>query len=335
MAADFISSTKVPALVVYCQRVAGKHAEFIPTLGQELSLRYDLVKPILQQCEPHDLLRLERGSTRLQHNTQELWKILSIKKYSIQLQGYLSGDAPEPESWRDHYFVLQKAEAKHLEEVGSRLRSQRLEHEQQKKEREVKITDQVPPQKRLRPCKLIVTFIPRTCSHATLFLGSGPGQPKTLMQRTYSEASKLHKTVYNARFTAKGKPLSKPPSVPLLPTPSPNYASRVTVTTVKHRQPTSSSLPSNTNLNHPSSTTALSSTSFRETTTYPPHLLSDCTLPPDDCGPSPLSAGKKPKVIQKSALLNQTSPPRPKKNPMTSMFMPKDRAYSQRPTVSR
>ncbi|KAK0451110.1 hypothetical protein EV421DRAFT_1732083 [Armillaria borealis] len=172
MTTDFTSATKIPALVAYCQRVAGKHAESIPTLGQELSLRYDLVKPILQQCEPHDLLRLERGSTNL-----------SIKKYSIQLQGYLSGDAPEPESWRDHYF---KAEAKHLEEVGSRLRSQRLEHEQQKKEREVKITDRIPPQKRLRPW-------------------SGPSQPKTLMQKTYSSASKLHKTVYNGRFTVKGK----------------------------------------------------------------------------------------------------------------------------------
>ncbi|KAK0463884.1 uncharacterized protein EV420DRAFT_1113174 [Desarmillaria tabescens] len=317
MAADFTTATKIPALVSYCQRVAGKHAEFIPTLGQELSLRYDLVKPILQQCEPHDLLRLERGSTRLQHNTQELWKILSIKKYSIQLQGYLSGEAPEPESWRDHYFVLQKAEAKHLEEVASRLRSQRLEHEQQKKEREVKITDRIPPQKRLRPW-------------------SGPSQPKTLMQKTYSEASKLHKNVYNARFTVKGKPISKPPSVPLLPTPSPNYASRVTVTTVKHRQPTSSSPPSSMGPNSRSSTTT-SSTSSSEPTTYLPPL-SPCKLSPDDCRPSPLFTEKTPEAVQRTALLNQTSPspaPRPKKNPMTSMFMPKDRAYSQRPRISR
>lgn len=312
MTTDFASATKIPALVAYCQRVAGKHAESIPTLGQELSLRYDLVKPILQQCEPHDLLRLERGSTRLQHNTQELWKNLSIKKYSIQLQGYLSGDAPEPESWRDHYFVLQKAEAKHLEEVGSRLRSQRLEHEQQKKEREVKITDRIPPQKRLRPW-------------------SGPSQPKTLMQKTYSSASKLHKTVYNGRFTVKGKPISTSPSVPLLPTPSPSYASRVTVTTVKHRQP-SSSPPSSTGPNFRSSTSSSS-----EPATYVPPV-SPCKLSPDDCRPSPLPSGKKHETVQRSALLNQTlsSPgPRPKKKPVTSMFMPKDRAYSQRPTISR
>ncbi|KAK0239898.1 hypothetical protein EDD85DRAFT_467014 [Armillaria nabsnona] len=316
MTADFTSATKIPALVAYCQRVAGKHAESIPTLGQELSLRYDLVKPILQQCEPHDLLRLERGSTRLQHNTQELWKNLSIKKYSIQLQGYLSGDAPEPESWRDHYFVLQKAEAKHLEEVGSRLRSQRLEHEQQKKEREVKITDRIPPQKRLRPW-------------------SGPSQPKTLMQKTYSSASKLHKTVYNSRFTVKGKPISKPPSVPLLPTPSPSYASRVTVTTVKHRQPPSSSPPSSTGPNFRSSTS--SSTSSSEPATYVPPL-SPCKLSPDDCRSSPLPSGKKPETVQRSALFNQSLPspgPRPKKKPTSSLFMPKDRAYSQRPTISR
>ncbi|KAK0228785.1 hypothetical protein IW262DRAFT_640111 [Armillaria fumosa] len=316
MTTDFISATKIPALVAYCQRVAGKHAESIPTLGQELSLRYDLVKPILQQCEPHDLLRLERGSTRLQHNTQELWKNLSIKKYSIQLQGYLSGDAPEPESWRDHYFVLQKAEAKHLEEVGSRLRSQRLEHEQQKKEREVKITDRIPPQKRLRPW-------------------SGPSQPKTLMQKTYTSASKLHKTVYNARFTVKGKPISTSPSVPLLPTPSPSYASRVTVTTVKHRQPPSSSPPSSTGPNSRSSTSLSTSSNGPATYAAP---VSPCKLSHGDCRPPPLPPAKKPEPTQISVLPNQTLPspgPRPKKKPATSLFMPKDRAYSQRPTISR
>lgn len=234
--------------------------------------------------------------------------------------------------------VLQKAEAKHLEEVGSRLRSQRLEHEQQKKEREVKITDRIPPQKRLRPCKSIVTFTSRTHSHASSFLGSGPSQPsqpKTLMQKTYSSASKLHKTVYNARFTIKGKPISKPPSVPLLPTPSPSYASRVTVTTVKHRQPPSSSPPSSTGPNSRSSTSLATSSS--EPATYVPPL-SPCKLSIDDCRSSTLPSGKKPETVQRSALLNQTLPspgPRPKKKPTSSLFMPKDRAYSQRPTISR
>ncbi len=234
--------------------------------------------------------------------------------------------------------VLQKAEAKHLEEVGSRLRSQRLEHEQQKKEREVKITDRIPPQKRLRPCKSIVTFTSRTHSHASSFLGSGPSQPsqpKTLMQKTYSSASKLHKTVYNARFTIKGKPISKPPSVPLLPTPSPSYASRVTVTTVKHRQPPSSSPSSSTGPNSRSSTSLATSSS--EPATYVPPL-SPCKLSIDDCRSSTLPSGKKPETVQRSALLNQTLPspgPRPKKKPTSSLFMPKDRAYSQRPTISR
>ncbi len=234
--------------------------------------------------------------------------------------------------------VLQKAEAKHLEEVGSRLRSQRLEHEQQKKEREVKITDRIPPQKRLRPCKSIVTFTSRTHSHASSFLGSGPSQPsqpKTLMQKTYSSASKLHKTVYNARFTVKGKPISKPPSVPLLPTPSPSYASRVTVTTVKHRQPPSSSPSSSTGPNSRSSTSLATSSS--EPATYVPPL-SPCKLSIDDCRSSTLPSGKKPETVQRSALLNQTLPspgPRPKKKPTSSLFMPKDRAYSQRPTISR
>lgn len=55
--------------------------------------------------------------------------------------------------------VLRKAEAKRLEEVGSRIRSQRREAEERKKEREVKFTDRMPPQKRSRGgCKLLLPF---------------------------------------------------------------------------------------------------------------------------------------------------------------------------------
>lgn len=46
--------------------------------------------------------------------------------------------------------VLREAEAKRFEELGSRLRTQRLEAEERKKEREVKLTDKVPPPKRAR-----------------------------------------------------------------------------------------------------------------------------------------------------------------------------------------
>ena len=50
---------------------------------------------------------------------------------------------------------LRQAEAKRFEELGSRLRFQRLEAEERKKEKEVKLTDKIPPSKRSRTgCKL-------------------------------------------------------------------------------------------------------------------------------------------------------------------------------------
>jgi len=51
--------------------------------------------------------------------------------------------------------VLQEEEAQRLEAAANRLRTQRLQAEERKKEREVKFTDRVPPAKRARPCKEI------------------------------------------------------------------------------------------------------------------------------------------------------------------------------------
>lgn len=45
---------------------------------------------------------------------------------------------------------LERAEARRIEEIGSKIRSQRLEAEERKKEREVKFTDRLPPPKRSR-----------------------------------------------------------------------------------------------------------------------------------------------------------------------------------------
>lgn len=55
-----------------------------------------------------------------------------------------------PSHWPHSLKLLQDAEAKRLEEVGSKLRSQRMEAVERKKEREVKYTDRVPPPKRTR-----------------------------------------------------------------------------------------------------------------------------------------------------------------------------------------
>lgn len=45
---------------------------------------------------------------------------------------------------------LREEEAHRIEEAGNKLRSQRLEAEEKKREREVKLTDGLPPPKRQR-----------------------------------------------------------------------------------------------------------------------------------------------------------------------------------------
>jgi hypothetical protein len=99
-----------------------------------------------------------------------LWKDMCFKCYPLAADRYHSGDLKEPESWREQFFVrackfltrtnltcmqgLRQAEAKRFEELGSRLRFQRLEAEERKKEKEVKLTDRIPPSKRSRTgCK--------------------------------------------------------------------------------------------------------------------------------------------------------------------------------------
>lgn len=88
---------------------------------------------------------------------------MCYRKYPLEVERYQSGEDQEPESWRDLYFVrrfdtrskrarahavdqvLKETEAKRLEEVGARIRTRRLEAEECKKEREVKLTDRAPP----------------------------------------------------------------------------------------------------------------------------------------------------------------------------------------------
>lgn len=63
-------------------------------------------------------------------------------------------------SYQQCLQVLHEAEAKRLEEAGTKLRNQRLEAEERKREREVKFTDRLPPPKRTRStgCKFQSCF---------------------------------------------------------------------------------------------------------------------------------------------------------------------------------
>ncbi|KAF8891224.1 RNA polymerase II transcription factor SIII subunit A-domain-containing protein [Infundibulicybe gibba] len=283
-----IPHRRIPTLVQLCQRVATLHVESITSLGHELS--YTLVKPILERCKAEQLVALEQGSPHLQDDTPEIWKNLCSQRYPLEAEKYLFGELQEPESWKDRYFELQEAETKRIEEAGSKLRNQRIEAEERKREREVKFTDRVPPSKRQRSG------------------WSGNVQPKSLFQKTRTEASKIQKNMYNARIIppmANGKNyrvLSKPPdATPLLP---PASASPSVVPLALRQVPPASALP------RPSA-----------------------TLPPQSSGRNPIPA--RPKPLTNPTNSSAIPEPRPikssKKDPMAALFVPKHRAYSQRP----
>lgn len=104
--------------------------------------------------------------------SSDLWEKLCFKSYPLLAKQLIQNVDEQPESWRDQYFVcprpfyfkdavshippklLREAEAHRLEEVKLRLRNQRIEEAERKKEREVKLTDKLPPAKRARAtCK--------------------------------------------------------------------------------------------------------------------------------------------------------------------------------------
>ncbi|THH17112.1 hypothetical protein EW146_g3633 [Bondarzewia mesenterica] len=198
------------------------------------------------------------------------------------------------------FFSVRELEAKRFEEIGSRIRTARMEEEERKKEREIKFTDKIPPAKRARSW-------------------NGPSQHKTLFQRTKSEASRIQKSVFGASmhppmFTAKSYRIvphtasAKPPP-PTTPSPS---GSRVVVKTVAVRRPT-----------QPCDPPSLSSSSDSGTAQKPVGTLT----------PKRVS---KPIAIDLSPASPPPRMPKPpsvaKKSAPSSLFMPKHRAHSQLPS---
>ncbi|KAJ7286112.1 RNA polymerase II transcription factor SIII subunit A-domain-containing protein [Mycena rebaudengoi] len=328
------SDDRVPTLVSCCQRVAAVHVDAISSLGDEL--RYDLVKPVLERCTVDQLLRLESASPYLQKETPEIWKNLCFRTYPLAAERYRLGHLEEPESWKDQYFILVEEEARRVEEIGSRIRNQRLEAEERKKEREVKITDRLPPSKRSSR-------------------GWGvPVQPKTLFQKTKSEASRLQKNMYAKPMFIPPMPSGKnyrvlpPADSILLPAAQ---SSRVTVSTVVHRVSASSSIapsvsssskvpairssqkslptppPSSSHSMSRSSRVSLSSSSSKST---PSTALATSTSSPTSHVDEPPRKKARPEFSPAS----DSRPPKPstplKRDPMAALFLPKHRAYSQR-----
>ncbi|KAN0077195.1 RNA polymerase II transcription factor SIII (Elongin) subunit A domain containing protein [Tylopilus felleus] len=212
---------RVPSLVFHCQRVLSAHADAITCLGDDV--RYDVIKPVLECCSADTLVRLEQSSPYLEQDTSDLWERLCFKSYPL-LAEQLARDADhQPESWRDQYFLLREAEANRLEEVASRLRNQRMEAAERKREREVKLTDKLPPAKRSRAW-------------------GTPSQPKTLFQKTKNEATKLRRSLYTPQLPPQlsGK-VHRPTTASSLAAPSTKPVnSRINVNAVTISRPSAS-----------------------------------------------------------------------------------------------
>lgn len=166
---------RIPSLVYYCRRVAAAHVDGIVSLGDNAS--YDLVRPILDSCSADNLRRLEDATPHLKTHTNDLWQQQCFREHAAEVGEYSSGLLDTPKSWRDLFFDLRAKKERRLEEIGARMKSQRLEAEERKKQKEIKFTDRVPPMKRARGW-------------------SSTPQQKSLFQKTRNEASKIQKAMF-------------------------------------------------------------------------------------------------------------------------------------------
>ncbi|KAH9996851.1 RNA polymerase II transcription factor SIII subunit A-domain-containing protein [Russula vinacea] len=143
---------RIPSLVHYCRRVAILHVDGIVSLGDTLS--FEIVRPILEFCTADNLRRLENATPHLRTHTNDLWRDLCFREFQVEAEEYSSGSLPPPKSWRDLFFVrdfwFPTRKEKRLEEISARMKTQRLEAEKRKREKEIKFTDRLPPMKRAR-----------------------------------------------------------------------------------------------------------------------------------------------------------------------------------------
>ncbi|KAI0780439.1 hypothetical protein BD413DRAFT_607742 [Trametes elegans] len=324
---------RLPTLVHYCQRVASAHVNNLERLGE--GLPNELIHPILTNCTAETLERFEDEDPYISEYTSgvyflrmwgtsaqchfgfaEIWRTLAHKTYAM----YVSQPAQTgSESWKEEYFRCKEENDNRLERASAKLRSTRQTFEEKKKESSIKITDKLPPAKRAR--------------------WGGPSQPRTLFQKTRHVAARMQKGVFSngrtVRYDLQKRPFvgntysAKPP--PLSTSTPSGSGSRVTVRAVAvPRKP-------------------------------PPAVQVQSVAPPQAVmgGPMPVassSAAAKPAASSLAAANTSTSaasppatsppqmpaspsgarsPPRPggpaKKNPASTLFMPKHRAYSQLP----
>ncbi|KZT09724.1 uncharacterized protein LAESUDRAFT_646941 [Laetiporus sulphureus 93-53] len=306
------STRRLPSLVQHCQRVAATYVDSICSFDG--SIRYGLIKPILESCSPETLLRLEDESPHLREDTEEIWKQLCHRSYPVAAEQYQSDPSEEPQSWRHVYFALRGMETKRFEELGTRLRAIRKEEAERKKGSQIKITDRLPPAKRVRSW--------------------GTYQPKTLIQKTRWEAARMQKGIYSSPMFPAPKnyrsSTSASGSIPLC-SPATSRSSKASISTPSSsdcgsdQQPGSRvTVTSVTVRRRPSAMTVESSLRPTTNTISTSPTVVDCTAHDNTLTPVTSS----PRGDSRPALVKSNM----KKDPLSSLFMPKHRALSQLPS---
>ncbi|TDL25024.1 hypothetical protein BD410DRAFT_785781 [Rickenella mellea] len=292
---DVKPSKTLPSLVLCCQRVLNANIDSISGLGPDMPHR--LVKPVLQGCSANTLLRIERETPHIIEDNEEIWKDMCYRTYPIITDQYDLLEREVPLSWRDEFFILRDAEAKRLEEAGNRIRIQRLEAEELKKQRQVKFTDRVPPAKRSRPWF------------------ASPTQPKSLFQKTRADASKLQKSVFGPRML---------PPMPASKGFRPAFAS--SGATLSFGESTT-----------PVHVTTITRRVTSATSTKPigPPETASKRKQPDSSADHRHPKSPPPAPVIPEQRMQPKLPAPTKKDPMASLFMPKHRAHSQLPNAVR
>ncbi|KAI0332628.1 hypothetical protein GY45DRAFT_460750 [Cubamyces sp. BRFM 1775] len=286
---------RLPSLVQYCQRGFERLGEGLPE---------ELLRPILNSCSAETLWRFEEEDPYIAAYTTDIWRNMCLKTYPrLAREPEESGS----ESWKDEFARCKEEDEQRLERAAAKLREKRQLDEERRKETSIKITDKLPPAKRAR------------------WGVSAP--PKTLFQKTRSETAKLQKGVFSTRMTrpsTQRRPIVRnyagastsarpPPPPPTSTSSSIASGSRVTVRAVAvPRKPPPAeqarSVAVNANAGRTNSALSPPPPPVKEA-----NALQTPSSPPDGRPPPPL-----------------VRPP-PKKNPASTLFMPKHHAYSQLP----
>ncbi|TKR81025.1 hypothetical protein L596_014971 [Steinernema carpocapsae] len=107
--------TEVPRLETLCMNVLFAHLNEIEDMN---GTAYCLIKPILEKCNPDQLLKIERNNEYLLEDTDELWQKICEKKYNAT-----ENDTYEDESWRDFYMRKQRESDERFKAITSKIGS--------------------------------------------------------------------------------------------------------------------------------------------------------------------------------------------------------------------